>query len=299
MTIEIFFSDHVELPLPDGHRFPMSKYRLLHERVEALGKGRLVRATPVTDVELERVHSAEYINRVKQCKLTAKESRRIGFPNIPAMYERARHSVGGTVCATRSALQNGLSIHLAGGTHHAHYDWGQGFCVFNDVMVASRMLQAETPIERIAIIDLDTHQGNGTAALAESDPHIFTFSMHGARNFPFHKATSDLDVPLADGTEDAEYLEALEQSLWRVLTLARAEFVFYLSGADPYVKDRFGKLALTKAGLAARDRFVLETLHESGLPVAICMGGGYAKDVNDIADIYATTVATALEVWGV
>lgn len=290
--MRIFYSDHVELPLPSGHKFPMPKYRLLHERVAAMGLGELVAATPVTDIELEQVHCSSYIERVKQCQLTAKETRRIGFPNIPAMYRRAIHSVGGTVCAARAAVADGKSTHLAGGTHHAHYDWGQGFCVFNDVMVASRILQAETGVERILVIDLDTHQGNGTAALAANDPSIFTFSMHGARNFPFKKATSDLDVPLPSGTQDDDYLDALEQSLWRVFMLARADFVFYLSGADPFVGDRFGKLCLTKAGLAQRDQMVCETVRAAGLPMALCMGGGYAKRVEDIVDIYAATVAT-------
>ena len=290
--MHIYFSDHIELTLPKKHKFPMPKYRLLHERVAAMRLGKLIAATPVIDAELGLVHSAEYIHRVKHCLLTPKETRRIGFPNIPAMYKRAIHSVGGTVCAARAAVQDGASAHLAGGTHHAHHDWGQGFCVFNDVMVASRILQAQTAIERILVIDLDTHQGNGTAVLAADDSTIFTFSMHGARNFPFHKATSDFDVPLPSGTEDAAYLEALEQSLWRVLTLARADFVFYLSGADPYVGDRFGKLRLTKAGLAARDLMVCEAVQTAGLPLALCMGGGYAKNVDDIVDIYATTVAT-------
>ena len=276
----------------------MPKYRLLHERVAAMGLGELVAATPVTDAGLQRVHSASYIERVKRCELTAKETRRIGFPNIPAMYRRAIHSVGGTVCAARAAIVDGKSAHLAGGTHHAHYDWGQGFCVFNDVMVASRILQMETTVERILVIDLDTHQGNGTAALAANDPTVFTFSMHGARNFPFKKAISDLDIPLPSGTEDEVYLEALEQSLWRIFMLARADFVFYLSGADPFVGDRFGKLCLTKAGLAQRDKMVCEAVQAAGLPIALCMGGGYAKneaDIGRIVDIYAASVKAVAE----
>ncbi|MGB1251671.1 MAG: histone deacetylase [Candidatus Promineifilaceae bacterium] len=290
--MRIFYSDHVELVLPAKHRFPMPKYQLLHERVAAMGIGELSPAEPVSDADLVRVHSAEYIHRVKHCQLNAKETRRIGFPNIPAMYQRAIHSVGGTVCAARTAVVDGKSAHLAGGTHHAHYDWGQGFCVFNDVMVASRILQRETNVKRILVIDLDTHQGNGTAVLAADDAALFTFSMHGARNFPFHKATSDLDVPLPSGTEDEAYLDALEQSLWRIFMLARADFVFYLSGADPYVGDQFGKLCLTKAGLLQRDEMVCEAVEAAGLPLALCMGGGYAKRVEDIVDIYAATVAT-------
>lgn len=292
--MRLFYSDHVDLPLPQGHKFPMPKYRQLRLRVAEMGVGELVPATPVTDEMLTWVHSAEYVNRVKRCELTPKEARRIGFPNIPAMYQRAINSVGGTVCAAREAVQAGNSAHLAGGTHHAHYDWGQGFCVFNDVMVASRALQRERLVERVLVIDLDTHQGNGTAALAAGDRSIFTFSMHGARNFPFHKATSDFDVPLPDGTSDDAYLDALEQSLWRVFMLARADFVFYLSGADAHHGDRFGKLCLTKAGMAERDKMVCDAVRAAGLPMALCMGGGYAKDSADIGrivDIYAATVA--------
>ena len=291
--MRIFYSDHVELPLPDSHRFPMAKYRLLHERLAASGVGELVPARPVSDVDLLRVHSAEYIDKVKTGNFERQEIRRIGFPWSEAMYQRAIHSAGGTLCAARVALTDGISAHLAGGTHHAHYDWGQGFCIFNDVVVATRALQAEKLVNRVVVIDLDVHQGNGTATLTEADESIFTFSMQGERNFPFLKATSDFDVPLPADTSDEAYLEALEESLWRVLTLARADMAFYIAGADPFQKDRFGKMGLTKAGLIKRDELVFEAITGAQLPLAICMGGGYAPDVNDIVDIQAATVSMA------
>ena len=286
---KIFYHDHFVLPLPENHRFPMAKYRLLRERVEAAGIGELLVADAATDEQLLRAHSAEYLEKVQTGNLTKHEIRRMGFPWSAEMVERSRRSVGSTIAASRWALQEGVSINLAGGTHHAHVDWGQGFCVYNDAIVAARTLQAEQLISHATVIDCDVHQGNGTAALAENDPAIFTYSIHGARNFPAIKATSDLDVPLPDDCDDDAYLEALEESLWRIF-LHPTDLIIYIAGADPYEGDRLGKLKLSKAGLIQRDRLIRNECRERNLPVAVVMGGGYAKNVDDIADIHFNTV---------
>lgn len=291
--MRVYYSDHVELPLPDGHRFPMPKYRRLRERLTGAANVTLHPATPVSETDLLRVHTADYVAKVKAGGFTKQQIRRIGFPWSPAMYQRAIHSAGGTMCAARAALSDGMSAHLAGGTHHAHSDWGQGFCIFNDVVVVARGLQAERAAERVVIIDLDVHQGNGSAVLCAEDDSIFTFSMHGERNFPFHKAISDLDIGLPTGCDDETYLALLDECLWRVLLQARADFAIYIAGADPFVGDRWGKMGLTKAGLRKRDGAVLNAIVSAEMPLAICMGGGYAKQISDIVDIQAATVQLA------
>jgi acetoin utilization deacetylase AcuC-like enzyme len=223
--------------------------------------------------------------------------RRIGFPWSPEMVERSRRSVGATIAAARAALDDGVAANLAGGTHHSFADRGEGFCVFNDVAVAARVLQSDGGARRIAIIDLDVHQGNGTAAIFAGDASVFTFSMHGEKNFPFRKETGDLDVPLPDGTGDIEYLESLRHHLDAVLNRHQPDFVFYLAGADPYEGDRLGRLKLTIAGLRARDEFVFSCCHQRRLPVAVSMSGGYAADVNAIITIHANTIRTAARTW--
>ena len=291
--MRVYYSDHVELPLPDSHRFPMSKYRLTRLRLVEMGVGELLPAAAATDEELGLVHSAEYIHSVKTGTLTRHEIRRIGFPWSPMMYERSRTSTGGTLCAARAALEDSRAGHLAGGTHHAHFDWGQGFCIFNDTVVTARTLQRERLIDRALVVDLDVHHGNGTAVLCRNDPTIFTFSMHGERNFPYKKPPGDLDIGLPDETGDDEYLETLEQALWRVTQQSKPDIVLFIAGADPFVGDRLGKLSLSKEGLQERDQMVLTHFAEAGLPVAICLGGGYARDVTDIVDIHAATMQIA------
>jgi acetoin utilization deacetylase AcuC-like enzyme len=291
----IYASDRYVLPLPAGHRFPMRKYAALRERVGRLAGDRVHEPPAATDDELARVHARTYIDAVTCGTLDAAAQRRIGFPWTPAMVERSRRSAGATMAACRSALASGIGVNLAGGTHHAHRDFGAGFCVFNDAAVAARAMQAEAGAGHVLIVDLDVHQGDGTAALLAGDASVFTFSMHGRRNFPFRKAESDLDVELDDGTGDAVYLETLRAALSAVLARATPDLAIYLAGADPYVGDRLGRLALSKAGLAARDRLVLETLRERAVPVAIAMAGGYAEHIEDSVDIHAATVATALE----
>jgi acetoin utilization deacetylase AcuC-like enzyme len=294
--LKIFYTDQFVLPLPEGHRFPMRKYALLRERVFA---AQLVPPQDLgvphaaTDEELLRVHDADYLQRVKTGTLGRQEIRRIGFPWSPEMVERSRRSVGATIEAGRAALRDGLAVNLAGGTHHAFRDHGEGYCVFNDAAVAARALQAEGRVRRVAIVDCDVHQGNGTAAIFADDPTAFTFSIHGAKNFPFHKETSDLDVVLDDGADDTAYLEALRQAVPLVLKEASPELVIYLAGADPFIGDTLGRMALTKAGLAQRDRYVLETCRAANLPVAITMAGGYARQVEDAVDIHFQTVQIA------
>jgi acetoin utilization deacetylase AcuC-like enzyme len=294
--VRVWYTDQFVLPLPEGHRFPMSKYALLRQRVVASGlidPDDLCVPHAATDEELLRAHTADYVRRVQGGLLTEAELRRIGFPWTLEMVERSRRSSGATIEACRAALADGRAVNLAGGTHHAFADAGEGFCVFNDSAVAARAMQAEGQVGRVVILDCDVHQGNGTAAILRDDPTIFTFSIHGARNFPLRKEESDLDVALPDGTGDADYLAALDTGLRRALERSQPDLAIHLAGADPFVGDRFGRMALTKAGLAARDRLVFETCRAASLPVAVTMAGGYARDVNDVVDIHFETVRLA------
>lgn len=294
--MKVFYTDQFVLPLPAGHRFPMAKYRLLRERVFASGlfaPHELCVPDAVAEADLLRAHEAEYVRRVTCGELTEKELRRIGFPWSPQMVERSRRSSGATIAACRAALTDGLAANLAGGTHHAFPDHGGGYCVFNDAAIAARAMQAEGCVQRVVIIDCDVHQGDGTANIFQQDASVFTFSIHGAKNYPFHKETSDLDVALIDDAGDAIYLAALREALPIVLDRAQADLAIYLAGADPFCEDTFGRMKLSKAGLLERDRFVLKSCRERGLPVAITMAGGYAKRIEDTADIHWQTVQLA------
>jgi acetoin utilization deacetylase AcuC-like enzyme len=293
-----FYSDHFVLPLPEGHKFPMAKYSRLRERILAEGiitAEQLHEAPAAAWEDLRLVHDPAYVEAVSQGTVAPDIQRRIGFPWSPQMVERARRSVGATIAAARAALDEGTGANLAGGTHHAFADRGEGFCVFNDVAVASRVLQRDQHARRIAIVDLDVHQGNGTAAIFAGDPSVFTFSMHGAQNFPFRKEVSDLDVPLNDGTSDQEYLELLHTHLPSVLNNHQPDFVFYLAGADPYEGDRLGRLKLTIDGLRQRDEIVVAACRRAGLPLAISMSGGYAPDIDAIVTIHANTIRSAVQ----
>lgn len=288
-----YYCDQFVLPLPDGHRFPMEKYRLLRE--EVTDSSRIILAVPdrATSHELLRVHSEDYFVRVREGALTREEVRRIGFPWSPELVERSRRSVGGTLAAARSALDDGASANLAGGTHHAFSDRGEGFCVFNDVAVAARALQAEEQAGQIAVVDLDVHQGNGTAAIFDGDDSVFTASVHGESNYPFHKETSDIDVALPDGTGDAAFLAAVERVVAAALS-TEPDIIFYIAGADPFVGDRLGRLSVTRAGLVSRDAIVLQACRDSRTPVAAVMAGGYGENVSDTVAIHSATVmATA------
>ncbi len=297
--MKLFYADHFVLPLPPGHRFPMEKYSRLRERLLASGHFaaddfRVPDAA--SDTELLRAHDAGYVQRVVRGTLGHDEIRRIGFPWSEAMVERSRRSAGATLAACRAALAEGWAANLAGGTHHAFRDRGEGFCVFNDAAVAALAMRAEGLARRVAIVDCDVHQGNGTAAILANRADCFTFSIHGARNFPFDKETSDLDVELPDGTSDEAYLAALDDALALVFR-HQPDLVIYLAGADPFEDDRLGRLKLTKAGLAARDERVLGECWRRNLPVAIAMAGGYARQIDDTVAIHATTIDTARRIF--
>jgi acetoin utilization deacetylase AcuC-like enzyme len=294
--LKVFYSDRFVLPLPEGHRFPMVKYSMLRERVAASGicdPEELRVPRPVSDEEILRSHERGYLRQVAAGTLTAKEMRRIGFPWSERMVERSRRASGGTLGACLAALEDGFAANLAGGTHHAFADRGEGYCVFNDSAIAARAVRAAGLVERVVVVDTDVHQGNGTAAILRGDPSIFTFSIHGAGNFPFRKEESDLDAALPDGADDGEFLDALEDGLERALEDSRAELAIYLAGADPYLDDRLGRLSVSKQGLAERDRLVLESCRERGIPVAVTMAGGYARSVEDTVDIHFRSIETA------
>lgn len=293
-----YYNDTFVLPLPPDHRFPMSKYHLLRERLiseSLLQDDQLRLPDAATDEQILRCHDRDYLHKVKNGTLSRKEITRIGFPWSPELVERSRRSSGATICAARTAFIEGVSANLAGGTHHAGRNFGAGYSVFNDSCITARTLQAEGTAERIAVIDCDVHQGNGTAHIAADDPTIFTFSIHGEKNFPFRKIPGDLDLGLPTGTSDADYLSVLEIAIERILFAFQPDFIIYQSGADPYHGDRLGKLALTKDGLAARDNMVLSMCRGEGLPVAVTMGGGYAEVVDDIVDIHLQTVNIAAQ----
>ncbi len=298
--MKAFYSDEFVLPLPEGHRFPMRKYRLLRERVIERGliaPHDLLVPPAATDEEILRVHDPEYLRQVVTGELDRSAMRRIGFPWSPMMVERSRRSAGGTILACRHALAEGIAVNLAGGTHHAFRDHGEGYCVFNDAAIAARSLQSSALAARLLIIDCDVHQGNGTAAIFRGDPTVFTFSIHGRRNFPFHKERSDLDIELEDGTADADYLAALERGLDHAFADAEARLAIYVSGADPHERDRLGRLALTRAGLRSRDRLVFDRCRRAHLPVAVVMAGGYGADVEETVEIHLQTLEEAKHLW--
>ena len=302
-----FTSDHFVLPLPPGHRFPTSKYQLLRERVASDMPRVSLREAPIaSDGELALAHSPGYIDAVSRGLLSAAQQREIGFPWSSRTVERSRRSVGATIAAARAALQEGVAANLAGGTHHASADKGGGYCVFNDTAVSARLMQAEwhrlhRALLRVAVIDLDVHQGNGTAAIFRDDPTVFTLSMHGDKNFPFRKECSDLDVALPDACGDDVYLDALDTSLaqlWARHGDAPPGLIFYLAGADPHEGDRLGRLKLTSLGLAERDRRVLSAARARGIPVALSMAGGYGKSIDDTVAVHLATLNEALLSWG-
>jgi len=305
--MQAFHSDHFTLPLPEGHSFPMSKYRLLRDAVQQeLPAIRVQEAPPASDGELALVHEPQYVAAVSEGWLSAAEAREIGFPWSPRMAERARRSVGATIAAARAALAEGVAANLAGGTHHAFADRGSGYCVFNDVAVAARLMQAEwhrsrRRLLRVLVIDLDVHQGNGTAAIFRDDSTVFTLSLHGAKNFPARKEDSDLDVNLPDGCADADYLSALDSALdqvWRRHGDALPGLAFYVAGADPHEDDRLGRLKLSFDGLAERDRRVFGALRQRGIPAAVAMAGGYGRQVDSTVAVHRRTLREALDSWG-
>jgi len=295
-VLHVWSSAKYTFPLPNGHRFPISKYALLRERVIAEGivpQERVHDPAPVERDHLLLVHTPDYVDRFTAGSLTRDEERRLGFPWSEALVERSYRAAGGTLEAARHAVTNGIAMNLAGGTHHAFPGHGEGFCVFNDVAIAIRALQRDRLIDRAAIVDLDVHQGNGTHAIFAGDDRVFTFSMHGGRNYPYHKVPGCVDVELADHTTDEEYLALLSDELPRVLMAARPDIVVYLAGADPLASDRLGRLSLTFNGLARRDSFVIDQCREIGLPLVVTIAGGYAEPISETVDAHVATARIA------
>jgi len=294
--MKAFYSDEYVLPLPPGHRFPMQKYARLRSRIEAeLPPGTVTLAVPpaATDAEILRAHSAGWLAEVVNGTLSRAHEREIGFPWSLQMVERSRRSSGATIAACRAAMEDGTAVNLAGGTHHAFRDHGGGYCVFNDIAIAATAMQAEARTRRVLVIDCDVHQGDGTASILRDDESVFTFSIHGRNNYPFVKQQGDLDIELEDGADDDLYLSRLDRGLDHAFAAARAGLAIYVAGADPFAGDRLGRLAVSRAGLAARDRMVFERCARAAIPVATCMAGGYAQDIEDTVDIHLRTVCIA------
>jgi acetoin utilization deacetylase AcuC-like enzyme len=294
--MHVLYSDQFVLPLPPEHRFPIQKYALLHQQAVAeqmVPSTHLHEPSVAADADVLRAHAPAYLARLMQGSMSTQEMRKIGFPWTPALVERERRVAGATIDACRWAMRDGCAANLAGGTHHAFRDHGAGYCVFNDGVVAARVAQAEGLVQRVVVLDCDVHQGDGTAALVRDDPTIFAFSIHGAKNYPFHKQQGDLDVALPDGTADDAYLSALQDGVRIALARARADLAIYVAGADPYADDRLGRLAVSQAGLQTRDALIYDACDAAGLPLVITMAGGYARNIADTVAIHAATIRSA------
>lgn len=299
--MRVSYCEGYYVPLPEGHAFPMGKFPALYRILLAEGlihHEDVVQPDVVTWEQLRLVHTPEYLQKLREGLLDRKEERRMGLPWSKALVRRSRTAVGGTLLAMRMALEDGLAANLAGGTHHAFPDHGEGFCVLNDVGVALRVLRGEGQLKRALVVDLDVHQGNGTAAIFETDPAVATFSMHGERNYPWNKERSTVDVGLTDGTTDEQYLCTLDEHLPGIIEGARPDLIVYLAGVDVLAGDRFGRLALTRRGLQARDRYVLESVRQRGIPLVLLMSGGYARSPEETADLHATVHREAQGVFG-
>lgn len=299
MTYRIYYSPYYYADIGEGHVFPIKKFELVRDRLLAegtLAADELVEPQPVAVDDLLLVHTDDYISRLRDGELTPKEVRKLGLPWSESLVRRSFHAISGTINAAKDCLTTGIASNLAGGTHHAYPDRGEGFCVLNDVAVAIRVLQREESAKRFLIVDLDVHQGDGTAFIFRDDPDVFTFSMHGAKNYPLFKQPSSLDIELADKTGDEEYLETLEHALSRVI-LHDPDVIFYLAGADPYEKDKLGRLALTIDGLLLRDEMVLSFARDRGVPIVTTMSGGYAADIEDTVEIHTNTIRAVRSVY--
>jgi len=287
-------------PLPEGHRFPMVKYelipaQLLHEGI--VKPGDIFSPGLLTDDIIVKTHDKNYWQQLRDLTFPPKEQRRIGFPLSARLVERELRIARGTIDGCISALNNRVAFNVAGGTHHAGTNWGEGFCMLNDQAIAANYLLNNNLSKSILIIDLDVHQGNGTAQIFENEPRVFTFSMHGDKNFPFRKEQSDLDIPLADGVGDEEYLDILYKTLPELIGKHKPDFVFYLSGVDILITDKLGKLSLSKNGCKERDRFVFEQCISNNLPVQVSMGGGYSPQIKDIVDAHCNTFKAAIDLY--
>ncbi len=298
-SYRLYYSPYYYADIGEGHVFPIRKFELVRDlllREETLRDDEIFEPEPALIEDLLLVHTEDYIMRLVSGELTAKEVRKLGLPWSRSLVRRSLHAISGTINAARYALESGIASNLAGGTHHAYPDRGEGFCVLNDVAVAIRVLQREKLAERFLIVDCDVHQGNGTAFIFRDSPEVFTFSMHGAKNYPLFKETSSLDIELADGTGDVEFLETLEQALPRIF-LHNPDVSFYLGGADPFEKDKLGRLNLSIEGLRKRDEIVLHFAKEHQMPIVTTMSGGYAVDINDTVEIHANTIRAVKEVF--
>lgn len=288
-------------PLPEGHRFPMLKYELIPEQLLHEGtitQQNLFNPEPVSEDIILLTHEKTYWEQLRDLTLSAKDQRRIGFPLNAQLLERELRITQGTIDAAHFAMGNGIAFNVAGGTHHAGSNWGEGFCLLNDQAITANYLLNKKLAKRILIIDLDVHQGNGTAEIFQNEPRVFTFSMHGDKNFPFRKEISSLDVPLNDGVQDEEYLSSLNVNLKKAFERAKPDFVFYLSGVDVLATDKLGKLALSKAACKERDRIVLQACKDKNIPVQVSMGGGYSVDIRDIVDAHCNTYRLAFDLFG-
>lgn len=298
--LKIAWSEIFAHSLPAGHRFPMEKYDLLPEQLLYEGtitSENLFAPEPLPERFILDIHDATYWQRLRDLQLTPSEVRKTGFPHSKDLIRRETVIMNGTLLATEFALTYGIGMNIAGGTHHAFTDRGEGFCLLNDIAIAANYLLRYKGIRKILVVDLDVHQGNGTAQIFRHEPRVFTFSMHGGHNYPFHKETSDLDIPLAQGTDDKTYLAILKETLPRLLDEQQPEFVFFQSGVDVLATDKLGKLGMTIAGCKARDRLVLELCHRHKLPVTVSMGGGYSKQIAHIVEAHANTFRLAQQVY--
>jgi acetoin utilization deacetylase AcuC-like enzyme len=300
VNYKLFYSPYYYAEIGENHVFPIRKFELVKDIL--LNEGtikphEIIAPEPARIEDLQLVHTEDYISRLVSGNLTAKEIRKLGLPWSESLVRRSFHAISGTINAANSALENGISSNLAGGTHHAFPDRGEGFCVLNDVAVSIKLLQKHNLAKRFLIIDCDVHQGNGTAFIFKNDESVFTFSMHGAKNYPLHKETSSLDIELPDKTGDDEFLETLTEALPRIFT-HNPDIIFYLGGADPFEKDKLGRLSLTIAGLRRRDEIVLEFAKEKGVPIVTTMSGGYAENIADTVEIHANTIRAVKKVFG-
>ena len=299
--IRVAWNELYAHPLPDNHRFPMEKYQLVPEQLQHEGTfnaDAFFSPTPLSESQILSIHDAEYWRRLSELKLSRQEERRTGFPHSSALIEREVMIMGGTLQCARYALEDGVALNVAGGTHHAYADRGEGFCLLNDMALAVQILIDESAIQRALVVDLDVHQGNGTAKIFEGRSEVFTFSMHGASNYPMHKESSDLDVPLEDGTDDHTYLKLLREHLPRLIDKSKPDLVLYQCGVDILDTDKLGRLGVTEEGCRERDRIVFDACHRNDLPVVCAMGGGYSPEIWNIVEAHCHTFRLAAEFWG-
>lgn len=297
---KIFCNDDYHLNLPPNHRFPMEKYKLIEEQLIFEGSyssDQFIAPNPATFEQLSRVHDKSYIEKLENGQLTKHEIRRSGFPFGQELVIREKMITGGTIDATQAAIENGIAFNLAGGTHHAYPDHAEGFCIFNDIAVAATNYLIRNPLHRILIIDLDVHQGNGTAYIFKNEVRVFTFSMHGAKNYPMHKEKSDLDIELQDEITDEQYLNLVRTNVKQLIESVKPDFVYFLSGVDILVNDTLGKVNISMSACRERDIIVLEALHKNEIPVAVSMGGGYANRIRDIVEAHCNTYRVATHIF--